>query len=118
MTDQNDDLVRDPANRDRTAAVYRQVVKDHAALLAEWDGLMVAPETRKILRMARLVVKKGIGAFKRKHGADAIEPLAIHLCSLMTQYSMLHYMERLMLTGKKSDPREGPSPPGAGARQG
>src|SRR4029077_7171034 len=91
VTDQNDDLLRDPASRDRTSDVYRQVAKDYAALLAEWDGLMVSPETRKVLRMARLIVKKGIGAFKDKYGAAAVEPLAVHLCSLLTQYSMLHY---------------------------
>jgi hypothetical protein len=68
--------------------------------------------------MARLVVNKGIGAFKRKHGADAVEPLAIHLCSLMTQYSLLHYLERLMLTGSNREPHEGSFPPDPGARQG
>jgi hypothetical protein len=117
VSDRKDDLVRRPAARDRTAAVDEQVAKDHAALLAEWDGLMVAPETRQVLRMARLVVSKGIGAFKRKHGADAVEPLAIHLCSLMTQYSLVHYLERLMLTGNSPERPEGPLPPDADGQQ-
>ena len=77
MADHNDDAPRNPLSRERTSDVYKQVSKDHAALLAEWDGLMVAPETRKLLRMARLVVKNGIGAFNQKHGAEAVEPLAV-----------------------------------------
>ena len=48
---------------------------------------------------------QSIGALKRKHGADAVEPLAVHLCSLLTQYSMLQYMERLLLSENNPEPQ-------------